>query len=73
MHDVAEATGLFAENDIKVRINPLNIINWGKQKPILSMCLAISWKAGQLNKKRICREKSLRDSISCFPKSLFCQ
>lgn len=32
VYDVAEATGLFAENDIKVRINPYKYYKLGKTK-----------------------------------------
>ena len=53
VYDAAESTGLFAENDIKVRIDPYRHYKLGRGKRISSIFLGILWKAGPLSKGQI--------------------
>jgi 5-carboxymethyl-2-hydroxymuconate isomerase len=57
VHDVANATGLFAVNDIKVRLRPYHYFKLGKAKEISFTFLDTLWKAEAPNKKRTSQEE----------------
>lgn len=57
VYDAAEATGLFAPNDIKVRLRPYQYFKLGKTKKISFTFSGISWKAEARNKEQIFLKK----------------
>ncbi len=73
VYNVAESTGLFAANDIKVRLQPYQYYRLGEGKKISFMSLDILCRGGIQNKRLLSRNKLPYALRNCCPKFHSCQ
>ncbi|GEM_PF-6280710 len=71
VYNAADSTGLFAANDIKVRIQPAQYYKLGENKKTLSTFSDILWKDAARNKKRHFQNSSSQNWQHFFRMFLF--
>lgn len=72
VYESAESTGLFAVNDIKVRLQPYTYFRLGDQKKTFCMFSDILWKAGVRSRNLTFQNRFALSLQHCFRKPLFC-
>ncbi len=73
VYEAADATGLFAPNDIKVRLQPYQYYRLAEHKKTSCMSSDTLWKDELRNRKPAYQDRSVSGLRNCFPIFLFCR